>query len=192
VTRCAGCRPGDRVCMLVRKSPTALVGILGTLKAHAAYVPIDTASPAPRTAKMIRQCEPRIVLIDRNSAGLAAALAREEAFTPATRIGWLDGDPAAGVPEPDFTLADAAAASDAPLPASRSSLAPAYILFTSGSTGTPKGVTIAHQNVIHFVEWATRYFGIRPGDRLSGHAPLHFDLSTLDIFGAFAAGAFAF
>src|SRR3989449_1656866 len=66
---------------------------------------------------------------------------------------------------------------------------PAHILFTSGSTGTPKGVVIPHSNVIHFVEWARRYFNLGPTDRVSGHPPLHFDLSTFDVFGTFASGA---
>jgi amino acid adenylation domain-containing protein len=65
----------------------------------------------------------------------------------------------------------------------------AHILFTSGSTGTPKGVVITHANVVSFIEWAVPHFGIRPADRVSGHPPLHFDLSTFDIYGAFAAGA---
>jgi len=43
--------------------------------------------------------------------------------------------------------------------------------------------------VIHFVEWAKGYFGLGADDRVSGHSPLHFDLSMFDIFGAFAAGA---
>src|SRR2546430_4153137 len=51
------------------------------------------------------------------------------------------------------------------------------------------GVDITHDCVIHFVEWAARYFGLGPTDRWSGHAPLHFDLSTFDVFGTFAAGA---
>ena len=49
---------------------------------------------------------------------------------------------------------------------------------------------ITHANVIAFVEWARRHFGdVGPGDRCSGHSPLHFDLSTFDIYGTFAAGA---
>ena len=52
-----------------------------------------------------------------------------------------------------------------------------------GSTGTPKGVVITHANVVHFVRWAVRYFGIGPEDRISGHPPLHFDLSTNNCHG---------
>jgi amino acid adenylation domain-containing protein len=66
---------------------------------------------------------------------------------------------------------------------------PAHILFTSGSTGTPKGVVITHANVVHFIDWAVRYFAMGPDDRVSAHPPLHFDLSFFDLFGAFAAGA---
>ena len=65
----------------------------------------------------------------------------------------------------------------------------AHVLFTSGSTGTPKGVVITHANVTAFVDWAVGYFGTRASDRISGHPPLHFDLSTFDIYGSFAAGA---
>ena len=53
----------------------------------------------------------------------------------------------------------------------------------------PKGVVVTHDSVRHFVNWAVPYFGIRASDRISGHPPLHFDLSTFDIFGSFAAGA---
>src|SRR5919201_1744741 len=65
----------------------------------------------------------------------------------------------------------------------------AHLLFTSGSTGEPKGVVISHANVRAFVEWARRYFGLDESDRLSGQPPLHFDLSTFDIYGTFSAGA---
>jgi amino acid adenylation domain-containing protein len=74
-------------------------------------------------------------------------------------------------------------------PIAASSADPVHILFTSGSTGTPKGVVITHSNVIHFIDWALRYFGTVPSDRISGHPPLHFDLSTFDIYGTLLAGA---
>ena len=53
----------------------------------------------------------------------------------------------------------------------------------------PKGVVITHANVIHFVRWAALYFKMSSEDRVSGHPPLHFDLSTFDIYGTMAAGA---
>ena len=88
-----------------------------------------------------------------------------------------------------FSAADIAGEEAEPLDAANSSTDPAHLLFTSGSTGTPKGVVITHANVIAFVEWATDYFGMSSDDRISGHPPLHFDLSTFDIYGALRSGA---
>ena len=48
---------------------------------------------------------------------------------------------------------------------------------------------LTHANGVAFVEWAVEYFGIDASDRLSGHPPLHFDLSVFDIFGSLAAGS---
>ena len=50
-------------------------------------------------------------------------------------------------------------------------------------------MVITHADVVHFVRWAVRYFGIGPEDRISGHPPLHFALSTFDVYGTMAAGA---
>ncbi|UCC25454.1 MAG: AMP-binding protein, partial [Gemmatimonadales bacterium] len=52
-----------------------------------------------------------------------------------------------------------------------------------------KGVVITHRNVCVFIDWAVGHFGLTPEDRISGHPPMHFDLSVFDIFGAMAAGA---
>jgi non-ribosomal peptide synthetase component F len=47
---------------------------------------------------------------------------------------------------------------------------------------------ITHAMVCAFLDWALPYFGHRPGDRISGHPPLHFDLSTFDIYGTLSSG----
>jgi amino acid adenylation domain-containing protein len=185
-----GCRRGDRVGLLMPKCPMAIVGMLGALKADATYVPMDPASPALRQARVLEVSDCRVML----AAGTVGPLLRE-ALAAATLqqrplIGWLDEAIAPETdPAPDFTLRDLAAApAAAPAPAN-SGRDLAHILFTSGSTGTPKGVMITHANVAHFLQWAVKHFGIDRTDRVSQHAPLRFDISGFDIFGALWAGA---
>ncbi len=65
----------------------------------------------------------------------------------------------------------------------------AYILYTSGSTGEPKGVMISHRTILTFVNWCAERFAMSEADRVTSHAPLHFDLSTFDIYVTIKAGA---
>jgi amino acid adenylation domain-containing protein len=184
-----GLRRGDRVCLCLPKSPAAIVAMHATLKAGGVYVPIDLASPGPRVAKIVTAAEPRIVLADRSAAKLLDSVAREGALSPDVVIGSLDDQLEGEGWTSAFTRADASTEGDEPVGASGSIDDAAHLLFTSGSTGMPKGVVIKHANVIPFVEWATSYFGTEESDRISGHPPLHFDLSTFDIYGTFSAGA---
>ena len=188
--RAAGCERGDRVGLLLPKSPTTVASLVGVLKADACYVPLDVASPAPRLTKIVTAAEPRVILAGGRSAALVRTVLADADPRRSIQIGWMDEDPRGSEwTGPAFTLADVRQQRPEPLRYENAATGLAHLLFTSGSTGTPKGVAITHANVIHFVEWATGYFGLSSGDRLSGHAPFHFDLSTFDLFGTFAAGA---
>ena len=184
-----GCRKGDRVALLLPKSHRAIAAMFGALKAAAIYVPIDTASPPARVARILDICEPALILCAEMGAALLSRLHSERRIRDNTRIGRLDdaSDSEAGFPVA-FDWADCLSVSAAPVDHAAAANDPAHILFTSGSTGLPKGVVITHANVIHFLKWATRYFGTSSSDRISCHPPLHFDLSTFDVYGTLMAG----
>lgn len=183
-----GCQPGDRVCLFQPKAPAAIISMLGVLKAGCVYVPIDITGPAPRVEMIVRAADPRVLLAAAPAAGLLDDLAGS--LDPAVMIGSVEDTSLEGSGfRSTFSKPDWQAFAADVVPPVRSATDPAHLLFTSGSTGTPKGVVITHANVVAFVEWATAYFGIGIDDRVSGHPPLHFDLSTFDIYGSFAAGA---
>jgi amino acid adenylation domain-containing protein len=139
-------------------------------------------------AKILDSCEPRLILGSAAAAKLLADLRTTQTSLASIPFGWMESEPLAGVPAA-FTRADVERQPPEPLAYENTPADPAHILFTSGSTGTPKGVVVTHSNVAHYVDWATRYFAPTSSDRMSGHSPLHFDLSTYDIYGTLAAGA---
>jgi amino acid adenylation domain-containing protein len=187
--RDAGCQHGDRVALLLPKMPAAIVALLGVLRAGAIYVPLDPSGPAVRLAKMLEASECRFLLAAGSVTGLLRDTLATARLQHAPGIGWLGADSPAVDALPAFTSADL---SNQPTSVPQTAAADgdvAHLLFTSGSTGSPKGVMVTHRSVVHFLRWAGAYFGIDSSDRASQHPPLHFDLSTFDIFGTLWAGA---
>lgn len=185
-----GVRPGDRVGLHLAKSLESVVAMFGILEAGGVYVPIDPHLPPRRVEFLVRNCEMRAVVVDMTTLANVQALLQSRSGLEWAVVSGLHAG-AAGLPANAVCWADIAATSPMlPLPGeSRIDRDLAYILYTSGSTGTPKGVMISHQNALTFVRWCEGEFGLRPGDRVSSHAPLHFDLSIFDIFVTIAAGA---
>jgi amino acid adenylation domain-containing protein len=185
-----GCKRGDRVALLTPKRPTSIVGMLGALKAGATYVPLDPADPSSRLARTLTAADCRWILCAGPVAGTLQAALLEAQFAEQPLIGWLDDDDAAAERVAAvFTRRDLASFPEEPPPIEHSDTDIAQILFTSGSTGTPKGVMITHRSVVQFIEWGRRHFAISPDDQVSQHAPLRFDISTFDVYGALWSGA---
>ena len=186
-----GVRRGDRVGIYMSKSVASIVSIHGILKAAAVYVPLDPNAPPARLAYVIEDCGIRCLLTSTSKAGAIARI-----FPEANPLDLVILTDNSGPPPDDLrcsvlSWAEVLRRPSAPdfdrEPSIETDLA--YILYTSGSTGVPKGVMISHLNSLTFVRWAHETMEVTSDDRVSNHAPLHFDLSIFDIFAAFRAGA---
>jgi len=179
-----GIRRGDRVGLLLPKDTAALTALFGTLKAGAAYVPVDWTGPAERVRSILADCDVRALFADGRRADLAADI------ETVILLGEDKGDGPRGSVSGRFSWDKAL--EHEPLPADPAARRPddlAYILYTSGSTGIPKGVTLTHQNATSFVDWCSSVFTPSEDDLFSSHAPFHFDLSILDIYVPLKHGA---
>lgn len=179
-----GVQRGDRVGIFMNKNIFSAAAIYGILSAGAAYVPLDPFAPLSRIAFVIQDCGIKVLISHENKRAALEELSREIGFQ------MIIGPQESGeIQSPTTSWETVLSGEAAPLanPALEQDLA--YILYTSGSTGTPKGIMHTHRSALSFAEWAADTYGLTTADRVSNHAPFHFDLSTFDFFAASTAGA---
>src|SRR5579863_9036231 len=180
-----GLKCGDRVGLYLPKCVESVVCMFGVMKAGGVYVPLDPQQPAQRIAYIVANCSmTALVCTPEQLKNLPSDQVQCLQFAVAPNESPLASDTSC-IPWNELSKYPAAHAPDCP----RVTTDLAYILYTSGSTGAPKGVMISHQNALTFVQWCAETFQVRSDDRLSNHAPLHFDLSVFDIYNAIEAGA---
>ena len=157
---------GHRVALATPAGVELIVAMLAVIKRGAAYVPLDPALPAARQLAMLE------------SAAVGTILTAGE--TPPG-----DGRAVIDVRRAGAAIARERAANPPPA-AGPDDLA--YIMFTSGSTGAPKGVAVPQRGVVRLVR-NSDFLAIGPADRVGMAAPVSFDASTLEIWGALLNGA---
>lgn len=166
-----GVKSGDNVGLYSERHFDMVVGMLGILKAGAAYVPIDPNYPKDRCLYILQQSDTKMVIVDH--APRLEALRLE---APDFEAHLISGSEEPGDLDQTNPLL------------SKASTDLAYVIFTSGSTGRPKGVMIEHHAAVNLIQWVNQTFSVGPADRLLCVTSMCFDLSVYDIFGMLAAG----
>ena len=158
------------VCM--KRSPEMVTALLAVLKAGGAYVPLDPAYPAERLALMIEDTEMAVLLTDTVAKDRCADAGRTTKSI--AQLVCVDAEDFAS--EDETNLATEVRANDL-----------AYIMYTSGSTGTPKGVAVPHRAIVRLVK-STQYASFSSDETFLQLAPISFDASTFEIWGALLNG----
>ncbi len=168
--RALGAGPDARVGLCVERSLEMAVGVLATLRAGAAYVPLDPAYPAERLAYMLADSACAVLLTQERLRDTLPAFGGE--------IVTLD-TPHPPAPSPTRGEGE----HDSPSPESL-----AYVIYTSGSTGRPKGVAMTQRPLLNLLAWQLREWSGRPAARTLQYASVSFDVSFQEMFSTWATG----
>lgn len=162
-----GIRAGQMVGLAIERSTDLYVAMLAILKAGGAYVPFDTAYPAERLSYLLEDTGVAVLVTTQHLAGQlpshdARVVCLDDAEISA-EIARENGD-------------------DLPMAATPDSVA--YVMYTSGTTGKPKGILVPHRGIVRLCSGPTAALPYTADDVAFQYAPISFDGSTVEIWGA--------
>lgn len=179
-----GIKKGDRVGIYLPRSLHTAIAVHGTLKAGAAFVPLDPAAPISRIADICENCNIRVLATNERlgkklneqitkGQDLAGVVGYEPEHWSKNAISWAK---LAKIEAPSVQvriLADDLA----------------YIMYTSGSTGKPKGIMHTHRSGLAYAKLSAELYGVHKNDIVANHCALHYDISTFGYFTSPLVGA---
>ncbi len=167
--RTLGVGPEVTVGVCLGRGVDQIVGLLATMKAGGAWVPLDPRLPGERLRLMV------------GDASCTAAVTRDDLAVdlgvPADRTVALDTHSARLEAQPAGDLTPAGEPDDL-----------AYVIYTSGSTGRPKGVGVCHRSVVSLLATSAGRFTLGPSDTWTMLHSFSFDFSVWEVWGALATG----
>ena len=155
------------VSILIPRNEYMFILPLAAMKAGCAYQPLDPSYPSERLNFMVKDADAALLIAD---PGLRDIINEYEGEVVLTS-----------------TLGNAVRQELPADPLTAQSLF--ILLYTSGSTGVPKGVMLEHQNLVAFIGWYRRYYGLKPEHKVAAYASFGFDANMMDMYPALTTGA---
>jgi amino acid adenylation domain-containing protein len=168
--------------LLTSRGAPTVIGLLGILKAGAAWVPLDATHPSARHADQLHRAGATVLVHDAPPTGDQPQATTQ---TPHDLVTFRNTGP-----HETHQITTSAITSGPPQ--ATTAMTPddiAYVIFTSGSTGRPKGVPISHRSMTNYLDWAITEFGYHAGDRLAQTASICFDASVRQLLAPLLVGA---
>ena len=170
-----GVGPESLLGIALERSTEMIVALLGTLKAGAAYLPLDPDYPEARLAHILTDAAPALVL---SSSALRSRLPGmvEVLSLDTTKTKALIDEAAPHNPTDAERIQ--------PLNTHNS----AYVIYTSGSTGTPKGVVVTHAALVNHMLWMMADYPVGEQDVVLCRTAITFDAAIWEIWLPLLAG----
>jgi amino acid adenylation domain-containing protein len=162
--RTLGVGPECLVAICVDRSLEMLIGILGVLKSGGAYVPLDPSYPKERISFILFDTAVKFLITQKHLLERLPDHAAEVIYPDPTELETFNSTKAQG-----------------------DNLA--YVIYTSGSTGTPKGVMIQQRALAARAVSLSKYYQLKPGERLLQFVSMSFDAMAEEVFPTLTSGA---